>query len=766
MKPSILTVVLRACATYDETREVDERVAAFVDRALSETKLTSDEMFRLAVAFQDILSGDVAPEALEKSSSGAKVTEENGEISMSIEETNKLRAALGLKPLSVGPKKPSNVVDLQKSREQVAEEAEREAIKQALAASKKKRELTQKLAGQSIGEQLKAAAPSSALDWVKQSRTAKAAPQPKAKTDKPSDTYDASALAGMTVGHDVSAFEEGNEVVLTLKDARVLTDDGNEVNTDANDELVNVELSEQDRLVAQQKRALRAKMPVYSGYDEDEFIVVGAKRSRRKENKLLAQYDEEADARQAEEARKFVLDADGGITGVADTHVETKTEVMVEDRDADVVVSLTMDKQKAMADYYTKDEMDAMFSKKLRKKKKKEKKKRKQTDDGEVDGEGDGENMAKLLEELEANAGDGSKDRGKRRRAHRHEDDNEDHTAILGEEESLRRFQEAREKANAVAASALAASAVAPVPRKKRRVVAWDEAEVMEDALDLELSATLARTRQLAQLQPASRSICAGASTSEDKIAALVSQTIGNEPDNMNRDDEPAMITATAKATSSGVVLNDATDFETRLRNAMEQRASLFQPQASGEAKSTTDVDSTTPDVKNTANEEDDMEIDEDDEQEQETKRDEEPAANDDEENEAGEQGWGADQPLVGAGMGATLALLRRTGELRETRTERQAGRVNDARDRNVEDELLIKDGVKLDYRDEFGRLLTKKEAFRLMSYKFHGHKPGKKKQEKRLRQVQLCSLLGRVHLEERCSGCSSDSDVNCAGAA
>ena len=94
-------------------------------------------------------------------------------------------------------------------------------------------------------------------------------------------------------------------------------------------------------------------------------------------------------------------------------------------------------------------------------------------------------------------------------------------------------------------------------------------------------------------------------------------------------------------------------------------------------------------------------------------------------------------QPLVGTGMGATLALLRKTGDLHQTRVERQAGRANDTRDRSFEDDLRIKNGVKLDYRDEFGRLLTKKEAFRKLSYKFHGQEPGKKKKEKRLKQLK-----------------------------
>ena len=44
--------------------------------------------------------------------------------------------------------------------------------------------------------------------------------------------------------------------------------------------------------------------------------------------------------------------------------------------------------------------------------------------------------------------------------------------------------------------------------------------------------------------------------------------------------------------------------------------------------------------------------------------------------------------------------------------------------------------GVKIEYRDEDGRLLTQKEAFRQMSYKFHGHGPKQKKQEKRRKEI------------------------------
>jgi U4/U6.U5 tri-snRNP-associated protein 1 len=38
--------------------------------------------------------------------------------------------------------------------------------------------------------------------------------------------------------------------------------------------------------------------------------------------------------------------------------------------------------------------------------------------------------------------------------------------------------------------------------------------------------------------------------------------------------------------------------------------------------------------------------------------------------------------------------------------------------------------------RDEHGRLLPRKEAFRKLSYQFHGYGSGKRKQEKKLEQI------------------------------
>lgn len=91
-------------------------------------------------------------------------------------------------------------------------------------------------------------------------------------------------------------------------------------------------------------------------------------------------------------------------------------------------------------------------------------------------------------------------------------------------------------------------------------------------------------------------------------------------------------------------------------------------------------------------------------------------------------------QPLVSRGMAATLDLLKSSGELR-TKSNELAGRSKDSR--NVDPSKAEESGVKIEYRDEFGRKLTQKEAFRQLCYSFHGYGPGKKKQEKRLKVMK-----------------------------
>ncbi|GJQ11972.1 hypothetical protein GpartN1_g3763.t1 [Galdieria partita] len=93
----------------------------------------------------------------------------------------------------------------------------------------------------------------------------------------------------------------------------------------------------------------------------------------------------------------------------------------------------------------------------------------------------------------------------------------------------------------------------------------------------------------------------------------------------------------------------------------------------------------------------------------------------------------GLEEEPVSMGVAAALKHLQMTGNLHQEFD--QVGRTKDER---IADARQWEEGskrIKLEYVDEFGRELTPKEAFRQLSYKFHGKGPGKAKQEKRLRK-------------------------------
>lgn len=102
------------------------------------------------------------------------------------------------------------------------------------------------------------------------------------------------------------------------------------------------------------------------------------------------------------------------------------------------------------------------------------------------------------------------------------------------------------------------------------------------------------------------------------------------------------------------------------------------------------------------------------------------------------EIGFLAEEPY-GPGLGVALRKLRERGDLEMKDTD-YSGRTND----KLPHEELAKlesgpsDRIKLEYRDRNGKLMTQKEAFRYMCWTFHGKKPGKRKQEKKIKKEQL----------------------------
>ncbi|XP_026547791.1 U4/U6.U5 tri-snRNP-associated protein 1-like, partial [Notechis scutatus] len=199
----------------------------------------------------------------------------------------KLRAKLGLKPLEINTVKK----ETGSKEDPVAAEVinpialrQREEIREKLAAAKEKRLLNQKLGKiKSLGEDDPWLDDTAA--WIERSRklqVEKEMAEKRAKLLEEMDQefgisslveeefgqkkkvgYSAQDLKGLTVEHTIDSFQEGQTVVLTLKDKGVLEEEGGDV-------LVNVNMV--DREKAKKNVELRKKKPEYKPYEEEESV--------------------------------------------------------------------------------------------------------------------------------------------------------------------------------------------------------------------------------------------------------------------------------------------------------------------------------------------------------------------------------------------------------------------------------------------------------------------------------------------------------------
>ncbi|XP_075596496.1 U4/U6.U5 tri-snRNP-associated protein 1 [Balearica regulorum gibbericeps] len=206
------------------------------------------------------------------------------ESSLSVEETNKLRAKLGLKPLETttvkkeaGTKEDPVAADVINPLVQ----RQREEIREKLAAAKEKRLLNQKLGKiKTLGEDDPWL--DDAAAWIERSRKLqqeKELAEKRAKLleemdqefgvstlveeefmKRKRDLYSSRDLQGLTVEHDLGAFREGETLVLTLKDKGVLEE--------SEDVLVNVTLVAEEQ--AQENAELRKKKPPYVPYEDED----------------------------------------------------------------------------------------------------------------------------------------------------------------------------------------------------------------------------------------------------------------------------------------------------------------------------------------------------------------------------------------------------------------------------------------------------------------------------------------------------------------
>ena len=242
---------------------------------------------------------------------------------ISIEETNKVRIALGLKPLPVPGAGPTFKEDsssdsdsddqtstlekrqgaagdnwkrLEDEREAKRKRIERsEAIKKACEAAQK----ITRLKGKGLGEADEDAELDTRTWLVQQKKRQEKLNKERERArrveqelrDREERGYSSRDLAGVKVAHAAKDFEEeGGEQVLTLKDATI------EENEEEGDELENLQLVEKEKL--NEKLNLKKKKPVYNPNDEGED---GPK-------VLLQQYDEVIDGKKR---KRFMLDGEG-----------------------------------------------------------------------------------------------------------------------------------------------------------------------------------------------------------------------------------------------------------------------------------------------------------------------------------------------------------------------------------------------------------------------------------------------------------------------
>lgn len=240
---------------------------------------------------------------------------------ISIEEANKIRVAMGMKPLpvpgastSTGPvfkdlkkddgsdEEPASTLETRtaasydnwkKLQDEAEAKAKREAQKAAIKKAREQAQRFAKLEGKSLGEgdediDTKA--------WLLQSKKrqkkAKKLEEELAEREKQAlaaAEYTAADLAGVKVGHELNEFGEGDEQILVLKDAAV--DD-----EDEDDQLEAVELKEKEKL--KEKLESKKRKRVYDPNDMDESG----------QGSILAQYDEEIEGKKR---KAFTLDGQG-----------------------------------------------------------------------------------------------------------------------------------------------------------------------------------------------------------------------------------------------------------------------------------------------------------------------------------------------------------------------------------------------------------------------------------------------------------------------
>ncbi|MFH4974329.1 hypothetical protein AB6A40_001038 [Gnathostoma spinigerum] len=353
---------------------------------------------------------------------------ESREESLSIEETNKLRASLGLAPLDTNETKGVEATEridpsggkvytedgmefVHKAPEHIGQKKRTEELQEKMQILREKRKLHEKVLktkglADSDDEDGGAAA------WVAKNRQLEEEKKRAEQRAKLLDDMDAefgldslieeeiirkkkatsvkkklkvSGIGGLIVGHDVDDFSEGRDAVLVLEDKSVL-DNSDEI-------LVNPNIMEDKRHAKNVE--LRKRKDPYRPYDEDvdEY-------GMSKSHGLLAKYDEELEGT---ERPMFRLDDSGSANVNKDNQeAEIRKKLLLAGKRLE---SLETPAYKVASEYYTEEEMVSFRKpkkkgeKKLRKKKTKMLKADDLVPDGELSGAAGEKEVKRIADE-------------------------------------------------------------------------------------------------------------------------------------------------------------------------------------------------------------------------------------------------------------------------------------------------------------------------------------------------------------------------------
>jgi len=719
-------------------------------------------------------------------------------LEMSVSETNKLRAQLGLPPLRNSSSKETAIHDVDlKEKQRLEDEARME--EQELLAEDVERGIESTFTAKSLG----ADGESDAKSWAAKLRQSKsssavaAAAKTKKKAKKPSksktvDKYDESDLNGMAVSHAASELQAGSTTVMTLADAPLLESNEHNahivtgLNEDANTpQLENVNLAE----AAKQSDGLKKKRQLemgmgraggYAGYDDDEFEELGGTGVASRANRTMG--DGSAGPKAAKSGRGFQI-GDTNLNNARNDDesdlfaMESGRAISLEPVQMDVQASDFMTEQEDL-DLRGKPKKEKRtnkrdkFDKKKKKKDKKEKRKhrRQQEDDEESDEEPTQPPTAAsktLLQELEESAADNDNSNGTTSRKRNRDDDKGDQeeaptlvpvASLLSKAAKKKGDKRAKYEAVMEKGNVRTQQAFAPAKEEEQE----EEILLDDEPDDAFLNAALAKARRLKKLRGM---IGDPAATGAEAVAAAVQSMPDAAPSSSTR--------AAGGITFS---VDDTREFTRALQAKSEQQTRKQNKLAATKKEAPSNTITTVKKIKEEPKAEtvtqDAMEVDAGDDNADMAEMAKE--IKDDDSNFAGLHGTTGSTVSVGRGLAGVLNLFQQTGELtrKNAGKEELRGRANDERnyedyekmdlkkvvridDRHAteKDREIASREIKLEYRDKHGRLLTRKEAYRDLCYQFHGHGSSKKNEEKKLRQMEREQAEARLAQQQAGGG-------------